>query len=709
MLLRKISAPLLTIAVTTVMLVPNERANAQVSLQGSGYWGANQGCSTKTRVGTNAISISAEEKEEAQNIELAQRDLDIKTREKKRNEDQLKLLSKKIERYFDDEIAEFLTGTHIGGARLCTDYKTYPTYNCPDPKTAKERAAEAAAKKGSVDAAPSTDGNSTTTDKVPEICGSKTSVPRRLVPNWSKGENYCTAEDDRDGGKVSSGICADASLRPKDSKTRVSVSDCMATLNDYRKRSIELENAQAKIEKYKDEIETRRLAIADAKEQRLIDAKYNKTKTEADCPQCDAEARGTANKSYLLSAVQVAAGLGLGFIGKRYDETNMEYQAQLGYPPTQGYPTAVSLGFPLVAAGVYGAVTGGSGTGGFGCASGVNGTGSIYGGGNNAYGPNGNQGGAFGYPQGYYGAPWGGGAYNPGYNPNGGFNGPNGGLQGGLNGQFGVGSPLNGLFGGANGLLGNAANGAFGIPASGQFGANGQFGSPFGQGAANGAFGGAGYPQAGYQMNNSPFGQGAVNGQFGGNGQFGTPFGQGAANGAFGGAMGGYPQAGYQMNNQFGANGQLGGQFGGQMNPQYQMQMLQQQQAQLQMQAQQAQAQYYQAQVQAQNQMIAYQRQMQVQQQAAQYQQEIYSLQQRLSMLVGSAGGSGVLGGGGFNGGYNAGGSIFGGAGISGGFSFGGAAAFNSGYNTNYNSNPGSPFGSPQATVPGVGTRTNGR
>lgn len=696
MLLRNLSGSTLAIAVLITAFIHSEQAHAQVSLYGSGYYGGTQGCSTRTRVGTNAISVTEEEKQAKKEIEKSQREVDLAKAEMERNKLKMKLLVKTINRFFASDVADFLIDTHIGGMKQCDDYKTFPDYKCPEPKkklTAAER------KAGVVDTGPATADGTPLSDAQLNVCRHKTSVPAILVPNWSKGENYCEADDERTRGALSASICSDEDLRPE-GKRPGSSSECVAALKDYRKKAIEVENAQAKIEKEQSDIEDRTAAIASAREIALIDAKYKKSKTEAgSCVDgsCDFEQEhGSAGKSYLLSAVQVAAGLGLGYIGKRYDETNMEYQAQLGYPPTQGYPTAVSLGFPLVAAGVYGAVTGGSGTGGFGCATGVNGTGAgnLYGAGNSAYGPYANNGGAFGYPQGYYGSPWGGGAYNPGYNPYGGFNGPNGGLNAGLNGQFGIGAPVNGLFGAAaNGLLGNAANGAFGVPASGQFGlaANGQFGL-----AGNGQFGqpGAGYPGAGYQ----------TNGQFGipGNGQFGL-----AANGQFG--LAGNGQFGLAGNGQFGQPGNI---FGSQMNnPQYQMQMMQQQQAMLQQQMQQAQAQYYQAQVQAQNQMIAYQRQMQVQQQAAQVQQEIYTLQQRLSMLVSSSGGygTGTYGAGGYGTGLIGGGGLNYGGVVSGGFSFGAAVSGGFGTTPPYGSSY-LPAGS-QATVPGIGTgtRTNGR
>jgi hypothetical protein len=683
MLLRNFSTSLLASATFAAAIFSSGQVSAQYALQGSGYWGGTQACSTQQRVGNGAISISEEEKEEKRAIAQESAKLKLLDNDVKRAEAYLKSSSKNINTFFSDDVAEFLTETHMQGLMLCEDYKTYPGYNCPVKKTAKEMAKEEAARIAGANA--DTNGTPVNTE-APEICKNKTSVPRILATKWTSATGYCQAEENRSRGQVSTEICDDESLRAEvDKKSRkVSVAECKKSLKDYRANSIKLENARASYDRAKEELEEREERYASERERAAIERKYSSRKTEgqAGCLTGDCDTV-SSNKSYGLSIAQVGAGLLFGAIGKKYDDRNAEYQAQLGYPPESGYPTAVSFGFPYLLAGAYGALTGGSATGSYACGNGVNGTGNngnLWGGGNNVYGPAGNLGGAFGYPQNMFASPWGGGAYNPGLNANGNFNGPFGGLGGNLNGQFGVGSPL-------NGLLGAAGNG-------------------FGGGAIGSAFNGG--------LN------GALNGGLLGNMANGSMNPYAMANGQFGAAAAGYPTAGYNPLLGAQANGNfVNGQFGVAANGQL---ALQQQQAQLQYQAQLAQQQYYQAQVQAQQQQAAYQRQMMVTQQAGQLtaqiqqvqqnsQYQLQILQQNLNALLSSAnyGSSGIsgLGAGGYGGlGISAGFSL--GLGANGGYNYntignginggGIGTAFNN-YNLNYNNtNTGT-----SATVPGIG------
>ena len=341
---------------------------------------------------------------------------------------------------------------HMTKLNKCEDYKTYPGSNCyakTDTKVKGDTTSAEADSKGS-------QVGSTTTAK----CDGKDDVPDLLKKSWTKSEQeggggYCTANSDSSKGSVSPAICSDKSLRPEsDSKFKsYSTSECSKALKDYRKWMIEQGNAAARIETAEQEINDRQYAISNARERAKLDREYRlATTTEGECEECDQEARGyryeKPKKDWGSVFAQVGVGLGLGFLGKKYDDRNAEYQAQLGYPPTQGYPTALSLGLPFILGGVYGAVNGATGTGGFGCG----GYGGYGGGGaDGVYGPYGAGGGAFGYPQGMYGSPWGGGMYNPGIGAYGGFNGPNGGYPGGFNGQFGIGAPINGGFPGAGG------------------------------------------------------------------------------------------------------------------------------------------------------------------------------------------------------------------------------------------------------------------
>lgn len=651
MVLKTMSNSLLTLAVFFTALFAAEKSKANFGLQGSGYYGGMQQCPYPTSVGRDAISMSDEEKEERKKVGLLKRELKLKKFEKDHADKELEFAGKRLERYFESSVAEFLMSVHMTKLNKCEDYKTYPGSNCyakTDTKVKGDTTSAEADSKGS-------QVGSTTTAK----CDGKDDVPDLLKKSWTKSEQeggggYCTANSDSSKGSVSPAICSDKSLRPEsDSKFKsYSTSECSKALKDYRKWMIEQGNAAARIETAEQEINDRQYAISNARERAKLDREYRlATTTEGECEECDQEARGyryeKPKKDWGSVFAQVGLGLGLGFLGKKYDDRNAEYQAQLGYPPTQGYPTALSLGLPFILGGVYGAVNGATGTGGFGCG----GYGGYGGGGaDGVYGPYGAGGGAFGYPQGMYGSPWGGGMYNPGIGAYGGFNGPNGGYPGGFNGQFGIGAPINGGFPGAGGYPGGGYAGG-GYPGAGGF--------P----------GGGGYPGAGGF---------AANAGFAGGGGFPGSGGGGFAGGGFQG--GGYPGMGSYMN-----------------SPQIQAQLLQQQQQMLQQQAQ-----YYQAQVQAQLQAV--QRQQQIQQQASQVEQEIASLQLRLRMLY-----QGASAGGGFGSAY--GGGFGGGGGISGGIYIGSAAPSPGFPQGGGNFQGGTiPAGS-AATVPGPGTgpRGNGR
>ncbi len=683
MVLKMMSNSLLVLAIFFTAFLASETSSASARMDGTGYYGGMQQCPYPTRIGREAFSMSDEEKEERREIVKRKKELKLRKLEVARAEKQREFAGAKLERFFEGSVAEFLTGVHIEKLNKCENYKVHPSLKC----FAK------ADDKGTSTAGEADEKGKEVAKENLSKCGEKDDVPDLLAKSWIKsdadgGGGYCAANNDSSKGSINPAICSDSKLRPEsDRKNKsYSISDCTKALKDYRKFRIEQGNAQAKYDRAKDEIEDREFAASNARERAALDRKYKMEDTEGDCEDCDEESRGYSFKKpkrdWPSIIGQVGLGLGLGFLGKKYDDRNAEYQAQLGYPPTQGYPTAVSMGLPFILGGVYGAMNGGTGAGGFGCG------GNTYGGGgaNGVYGPFGANGGAFGYPQKMYGAPWGGGMYNPGIGAYGEFNGPNGGFPGGLNGQFGIGAAING------GYPGMGGGGAFG---GGQFGGGGAFGG--GQFGGGGAFGGGQFGGGG-AFGGGQFGGGGAfgGGQFGGGGAFGG--GQFGGGGAFGGGGGAFAGA---------MNGGMGSYMN---NPQLQQQMMQQQQQMLQQQMQ-----YYQAQMQAQ--MQAVQRQQQIQQQAAQVEQEIASLQMRLRMLY-TGGGSYGGGGGGFGGG-----GIQGGGAISGGIYIGAAAptpGYPGGGGGGYNGGgfqsgsfppPGGPpagpvpAGGPGATVPGTAPR----
>lgn len=622
-----------------MLLSPTVKAQ---SLWGGGVYSGMMQCPYESRTAKNAVSMSDEEKEERKKIDRLKADLKSKESAVKRAEAKSDYLRKKIERYFDSSVVEFLLDTHIEGAKMCDSYRS------PD------RCAAATTAAAPVNPLTSSNPQAAVASTSSVDCNSLTDVPDLLAKKWTTRDgggkgNYCVGNTRSNAGSVNAAICSDDSLRPLDSKRRsYNSSDCARSLADYRKNRIELANAADKQDRINEEIEDRSQNIADARERDKIEREYRlRNETESDCEECDRLSNGYAyqrpKRDWMSTAVNVIGGIGMMYYGKKAEEAANEYNAQAGVPSVQSY------GYPYYQAGINGVINGLTGPGAYGCSGGYGGAGFPYGGGggwnagggaNGAFGPFGAQGGAFGYPSNMYGSPWGGGAYMPGFGLNGSINGPFGGQFGG-GGQFGL--PNNGSMAmcfqfpcNAGGQFGGG--GQFGAPSpfggGGQFGAGGQFGLPGGQFGAGGQFGLPG-------------------GQFGGGGQFGAPSPFGNVGGQFGG----------QFGNPYGGQFGVGNQFGAQ----YQMQMMQMQQQQMQQQYQQQQ-QYYQYQMQMQ--MQQQQRQYQAQQQSMQIQMQMAQLNMQLQMLQsqsGYYGSQGSLGGGaglGFNfgGNFNFGASIGGGA-----------------------------------------------
>lgn len=633
-------------------LFVSEKVHAQ-DMWGSGYYQGGIQCPYDTRPARNAVSMSDDEREARTAITRARASLKQTQAKKRRSESKKEMLRRKIDRYFDSSVVDFLVDFHIDGARQCSSYQSYSNGCLRDP------------------APPPASGTTAVTSAAPAgvDCNAKEAPPDLLRRRWTDSDNgrgpYCAGNSRSSAGGINGAICDDESLRPQDGARRsFNSSECKRALADYRKTSIEAFNAADEEERRQDEIQDREYAIADAREQARIDREYRlANETESDCPDCDAYSRGSSGggqrlrRDWFSTATNVIGGLVYVGLGQKADSAGREHAAQLGVPSQMSY------GFPYYQAGLNGIINGLSGPGAYGCSGGYGGAGfpfgaggqfGLGGGANGAFGPFAGQGGAFGYPQGMFGSPWGGGAFNPGLNINGGFNGPFGGT--GFGGMPGNGNmamcftwPCNVGGGGPQFGLGGGVGGQFG-------------GSPFGG------------PQFGGQFGGSPFG--GPGPQFGLGGQFGgSPFG--------GGQFGGSP---------FGGQGNFG--MNGQLSMQYQMQMAQLQ-MQMQQQYQQQQQQYYQQQMQVQ--MQYQQQQQQRQQQAYQIQMQMAQLNMQLQQLYYSNQ-YGTGGGLNLNGGFNFNLGIGGGAPSPTGFPNGG---FNGGFNGGYN--PGFPGGTYNPTFPPTG------
>lgn len=454
------------------------------ALAGTGYWGGTQACPYKTKTSKAAVDITDEEKREREAIKKLQNEVAVETLKRDRAEKKLELVAKKLEKFFDSSVYDFLVSVHMDKLLKCEEYRNHPKNGCPV-------SGQAGVTSAPVDAA----GNEVSKDVIAK-CDGLEQVPDLLKDKWTKADGtggYCAANSDSSRGNVNSAICSDKTLQPTDTPKyrKLSATECTRALSEYRKTRLEYDKAQALAERKQEEADERTEAIADKRELAKLEREYNmknKLEGKAECEECYEKPQ----RDWWSTVANVAGGLGLAWYGKKIDESAQEYNAQLGFPSTNSY------GYPFVTAGVYSVINGLAGPGAYGCAGGIGGSGFPYGAGGawgpygtNGYGPSSALGGAFGYPQSMYGSPWGGGAYNPGMGWNGSLNGPNGGWPYGLNGQFGVGGPLNGQIGiPANGgwqqtatcitwpcntgsALGGIASGQIGIPASGGYMNNG--------------------------------------------------------------------------------------------------------------------------------------------------------------------------------------------------------------------------------------------
>jgi hypothetical protein len=655
----------------------NEKVHAQ-DMWGSGFYQGGMVCPYQTSVAKNATNISDEQKELRKDAQRERAAAKLAGSKMKRTEAMVDLLRKKIERYFDSSVSDFILDTHIEGAKLCSNYQSFRNGCLVPPNTNPAPAAGTAGAGTATAEAPAR----------PADCDSKEAPPELLQRSWTEGDRghgpYCNASSRSSAGGINPSICDDDSLRPQDGGRRGgNSSECKKSLAEYRKLRIQLANLADEQEDHEGKAQEKEMAAADERERAAIERQYRlENETESDCPECDAYSRGGSapklKRDWFSTATNVIGGLVYIGLGQKADSAGREQAAQLGMPAPTSY------GYPYYQAGLNGVINGLAGPGAYGCSGGYGGAGfpfgaggqfGIGGGPNGAYGPFAGQGGAFGYPQGMFGSPWGGGMYNPGLNINGGFNGPFGGT--GFGGFPGNGNmamcftwPCNAGGPGFGGQLGGQIGGGFG---------GSPFGSPFGGSPFGSPFGGPGFG-------------GQIGGGFGGS-PFGSPFGS-----PYGGG-------------QFGLNGQL--------SSQYQMQMMQLQ-MQMQQQYQQQQMQYYQAQQQAA--MQYQQQQMQRQQQAYQIQMQISQLNMQLQQIMysGSYGTSGGLNlSGGFNFGAQIGGSVGGslggsyGAPAPGGYPTGGfpGGGYNPGpFPPGYNTGPFPTSGVPSPTgVPSTTTGTRGR
>ncbi len=406
------------------------------NMWGTGMYGGMQSCPYPTRAGNGATNVDDGTKEIQSAISEAQKQLREKKAEKKKLDRTTEKARNEIVKTISDDYAEFIF-EHVENSRRCQEYKGYQS-------TSQDFAAQGQ-------------------EGTQEISnGNMIPVQSFTITEWSQ---YC---DPTKAGSVSAGLCTNPRFKQSEGG-RADAQSCKKGLTDYRKSYAQSQKLQREIERLEESIARTQEDLKEARQDALQAQRDNMTsQTEGGiCIECMQQGNGYTYQKPQTDWSSVIANLGTGalatYMGYQQNKMVAEYNSNIGWP-TQSYPSW-GYGFPYIAAGIYGALGGGTGQGSFGCGSGMGGTmGGVTGnmngpmgmmGGYGTGGLYGSMGGAFGYPSGMMGNMMGGGIYNSGMGPWG-INGYGGGY--GSNPMMGMGN-----MSGMGGMLGGGLGGMMGM------------------------------------------------------------------------------------------------------------------------------------------------------------------------------------------------------------------------------------------------------
>ena len=285
---------------------------------GTGYWGAQQYCFGNQQQKTNNSlggqfndqinSQNGRLKNQTESIDIfdrvdqaqnnSKKQIELQKLSKKRLENELEVLERKLEKKFNSEIADFLLHTHIEKMNQCQDYRTYPDYDCFSKNS----------------------GSRGLNQKT--ICEGKEDVPDLLRQKWTLVDHsgYCQAFSKSSSGLIQTKICSDESLYSK-SHSALSVNECARALLSYRQKKIEIDKTQDEIEK-----------LSEKSQESVREAQT--AKTEGGCEECARQGRQAvnepSNRDWWSTIGQVAGGAGLLLYGNQLEKSNQEYKAQVG-------------------------------------------------------------------------------------------------------------------------------------------------------------------------------------------------------------------------------------------------------------------------------------------------------------------------------------------------------------------------------------------
>lgn len=392
------------LSLTTVLLsaLMMTSAHAQNMQWGTGMAMGQQGCGYQQRTGMGAVS----DNDAVSDLLQEQKDLKQALQEKQR---QQKTLERELEK-LHDTISESLTSdsadfafAHMDNGFRCDEYQSTDGVKKTETKTTvAEDDQELPPAEG-----PDFDGEPPKGMKPPAGMKRPSRSSKKVSDNQNKQHpggmsvaglaKYCDATK---AGTIRPDICSD--VHYKASENRRGDSACKRALPDYRKKTVESQKLASEIDKAQERLKDLKTDIAEARRE-AREERQNGGGTEGDvCLECIANGSGYSGQQQQRQTDWggVAANLGTGlaamYMGYQQNKMVAQYNSNAGWPSQS--TASFGYGLPYVAAGLYGAMGGGTGQGSFGCGS----SGGMYGN---------MQGGAFGYPQSMYNSPMGGGMY----------------------------------------------------------------------------------------------------------------------------------------------------------------------------------------------------------------------------------------------------------------------------------------------------------
>ena len=363
---------------------------AQGMQWGSGQWGGSQGCSYAQQQGKGAVSDDDPLQELLAEIQETKQQLKIKKSELKQVDKLADRAHSKVDETLSPDYAS-LVFSHIENNNRCSEYQGL---NLKSGGVAGAQGQEPVG--GSAQA------------NMLEVVGMTTE-------EWSK---YC---DPAKAGSVRDSVCLAGSTSGE--TRRADPKSCRKALTDYRKNYADGRKIATEIEDLQQSLDGQKQDLADLKKDLREEARDASTQGDY-CEECNKRGNGYTFQQPQTNWGSVLANVGTGlaasYMGYKANQTISENNANLGFPTANSNYSALGYGMPFYQAGLYGALSGSTGQGSFGCGSNSNMAGSP-----------------FGYPQGMMGNSMGGGMYM-GSNP----------MMMGMNGMNGMGGMGNMMSGG---------------------------------------------------------------------------------------------------------------------------------------------------------------------------------------------------------------------------------------------------------------------